>query len=60
MEEYKTLMNCLKLTPAERRVCDLKYVEGLNFMEIGDRLGYSESGIKKIHGRALNKIARVI
>ncbi len=60
IEEYHRLMARVKLTPIERQVCDLKYLEGQNLAFIGDKLGYSESGIKSIHKRALRKIAKMI
>ena len=60
MAEYRSLMQRAKLTPVGRAVCDLKYLEGQNLSYIGDRLGYSESGIKRIHQRALQKISKLI
>ena len=60
ISEYRSLMQRAKLTPVERAVCDLKYLDGQNLAYIGDRLGYSESGIKRIHHRALQKISKLI
>jgi len=60
LEEYHRLLDRVKLTPIERQVCDLKYLGGQNMAFIGDKLGYSESGIKRIHKRALHKISKMI
>ena len=60
MAEYRILMQRAKPTPIERAVCDLKYLDGQNLAYIGDKLGYSESGIKRIHRRALQKISKLI
>lgn len=51
-------MSKIKLTPVERHVCDLKYLDDKTFMEIGESIGISESGAIKAHKRALEKIAR--
>ena len=58
ISDYKELMSKIKLTPVERHVCDLKYLDDKTFMEIGESIGISESGAIKAHKRALEKIAR--
>lgn len=58
--DYRAILAQVKLTAIERRVCDLRYLDGLSLMEIGDRLGYSESGVKRIHRHILEKISSVL
>lgn len=40
--------------PAEQRVLRLRYLCGLNWKEIGEKMGYNERQPKRIHGSALN------
>lgn len=60
VKDYSQLMDTAKLTPIERRVCDLKYLKDFSMITIGEELGYSESGIKKIHQRVLTKLQVVL
>ena len=57
---YLDLMNRAKLTPTERIVCDMKYLEGQNLCFIGDTLGFSEDWTKRIHHSALKKLSQII
>ena len=41
--------------PDERRVLRLRYLWGLGWKEIGEKMGYSREGAIKLHGRALPK-----
>lgn len=41
-------------------MCDYKYRKGWSLIQIGEELGYSESGVKRIHLRALKKLEKVI
>lgn len=59
-EIYFRFMERAKLTPIERDVCDMKYLKGHDLAFIGDTLGYSEDGIKRIHHRALKKLVQII
>lgn len=56
VDEYRRLMDRVKLTPLERDVCDRKYLQGQNLAFIGDMLGFSEDYTKHIHQKALCKI----
>lgn len=40
--------------PAEQRVLRLRYLWGLNWKEIGEKMGYNERQPQRIHGSALN------
>ena len=57
---YLDLMNRAKLTPTERIVCDMKYLDGQNLCFIGDSLGFSEDWTKRIHKAALKKLSQII
>lgn len=57
---YLELMDKAKLTPTERIVCDMKYLEGQNLCFIGDTLGFSEDWTKRIHKTALKKLSQII
>ena len=59
-QDYISLMDSAKLTPTERQVCDYRYLCDYNMAHIGDLMGYSESGIKRIHRRALQKIEKLL
>ena len=57
---YLELMDKAKLTPNERTVCDMKYLDGQNLCFIGDTLGFSEDWTKRIHRQALLKLSKII
>ena len=57
---YFELMDKAKLTPIERTVCDMKYLQGQNLCFIGDSLGFSEDWTKRIHRAALQKLSQII
>ena len=40
--------------PVEQRVLRLRYLWGLNWKEIGEKMGYNERQPQRIHGSALN------
>jgi RNA polymerase sigma-70 factor (ECF subfamily) len=49
-----------KLSASARRVLDLYYKDGLNFREIGERLGESLHTVKSRHRRALHQIKLIL
>ena len=59
-QDYQSLMDNANLTEVERTVCDYKYRKGWSLIQIGEEPGYSESGIKRIHLRALKKLEKMI
>ena len=60
VQDYQSLMDNANLTEVERVVCDYKYHRGWSLIQIGEELGYSESGIKRIHLRAMKKLEKLI
>ncbi|MCX6781136.1 MAG: sigma-70 family RNA polymerase sigma factor [Candidatus Magasanikbacteria bacterium] len=49
-----------KLTASARRVLDLYYKDGLNFREIGERLGESLHTVKSRHRRAVHQMRLIL
>lgn len=50
------------LRPIERKVIDEIYIkgkEGMTYVRLGQVLGYSESGVKKIRDKALKKMMKI-
>ena len=58
--EYCIIVNRAKLTDVERQVVDMKYLNGKSLIFIGEEIGYSENTVKKLHHRALRKLAKLI
>lgn len=54
-KEYKEIMNSVQQLEdeSERDILFYRYIKGLSFWEISDKMGYSERQIHRIHGRAL-------
>lgn len=55
---FEELVDGLLLSETEKEILSDIYVKKLPLWEIGNRHGYSESGIKKIHSRLLKKIIK--
>lgn len=58
-ESYEDLLSRVNLLPKEREILDLHYLQGLSLMEIGERMGYSESRVKQIHRRILDVLTGI-
>lgn len=48
-----------RMSPADREILDLRYVEGLTFAEINARLGITQSAVKMRHLRAIERLRDV-
>ena len=57
---FDELLSRALLSPTEKSILRLHYVENKDFRYIGDVLGFSESGIKKKHCHALKIIAKLL
>ena len=44
--------------PSHRTVLRMKYIDGMTFQQIADRLHYSKRQIQRIHGRALKHVTQ--
>lgn len=50
-------VNGLK-SPLEREIMRYRYIEGMTWADVGKIMHYSESHLRRIHGRAIRKIER--
>ena len=53
---FNTLISDAMLTEQEEQLLRMHYLEGKLLSYCGDMLGYTESAIKQVHRRALEKI----
>lgn len=53
-------MERAKLTEIERKVCDMKYLQGWRLIDIAEELGYCERQIRRVHQKALRKLTALI
>ena len=58
IKAIETALKCL--TERERKVVVLKYIEGMKWSEVSDKLGFSEKWCKEIKKQAYNKLIRVL
>jgi RNA polymerase sigma-70 factor (ECF subfamily) len=60
-EEQKRLMEVMdRLSPDHRQVVHLRYWDNLRFSEIGQAMDRSEEAAKKLYGRALCELKRLM
>ena len=60
VERYLSLMERAKFTELERKVCDMKYLQGWRLIDIAEELGYCERQIRRVHQKALRKLTALI
>lgn len=60
VEVFENLLNASTLSELDKEIFRRHYIEEQDFAFIADELGYSESGIKKRHMKALKKLSRII
>jgi DNA-directed RNA polymerase specialized sigma subunit len=58
--EFNTLLDSIVLSDKERQMMQLYYVERKDFDYIADELGYTKSGILRMHKRVLKRIEALI
>lgn len=58
--EFNQILDLVVLTPQERRIMELHYLQGMSLMQIGFELGYAEITVCKKHQKILQKIAKVL
>lgn len=56
--DFEEFVDGLLLSETEKKILSDIYVEKLPMWEVGNKHGYSESGVKKIHSRLLKKIIK--
>lgn len=59
-EEFESFINRFLFSEKEKEILIDIYVNRLELWKIGVKHGYSESGIKRIHSKALKKIIKVL
>ena len=55
ISSFDNLLKCSTLSDDDKLLMQLHYIQGKDFLYIGDMLGYAESTIKKRHKRILKK-----
>lgn len=59
-DAFYSILDMVVLSDTEKEILRLWYLKGLTFMQISEKLGYSERTIKKKHGDALKKIKKIL
>lgn len=57
---FEDLLQQTTLSDLDKTILRLHYLQDKDFSFIADELGYSESGIRKRHLKALKKLANII
>ena len=57
---FENLLENAMLDDIDKQILKMHYLQGKDLSYIADELGYSESGIKKRHAKALNKISKLL
>lgn len=60
VSSFYSLINSVVLSPIDKQILILHYIDEKDFRFIGDTLGYSESTIKKKHRKILAKLSKVL
>lgn len=58
--EFNALLDSIVLSDKEKQMMQLYYVERKDFDYIADELGYTKSGILRMHKRVLKRIEALI
>lgn len=59
LSTFTDLLNRTTLSEIDKEIMHLHYVKDKDFKFIGDKFGYSESGIKKRHKKILFKLNKM-
>ena len=57
---FEKILNSSTLSELDKTIFRLHYLEEKDFGFIADELGYSESGIRKRHGKAIRKLSKIL
>lgn len=57
---FETLIEACMLTREEKQLMYLHYVDGLDFCDIAEKLGYSEVTMQRWHHRILRKLNKLL
>ena len=60
IDTFEKILGSSTLSDIDKEIFRMHYLEEKDFSFIADHFGYSESGIKKRHRKALNKLSKII
>lgn len=60
LSTFEGLLKASTLSDLDKKILRMHYLEEKDYAFIADSLGYSESGIKKRHIKALKKLSNII
>lgn len=60
LEDFEGLLEASTLTALDKQIFKMHYLHEKDFAFIADSLGYSESGIRKRHLKALKKLSTLL
>lgn len=60
LSSFEGLLEVSTLCDLDKKILRMHYLEEKDYAFIADSLGYSESGIKKRHMKALKKLSNII
>lgn len=60
LKTFEQLLQESTLSELDKQIFRLHYLEDKDFAFIADELGYSESGIRKRHRRAIKKLSSIL
>ena len=58
--EFEEIIDSSTLSPDDKELMRMHYLDGKDFRFIGDTLGFSEATIKYRHRKALRKIGNIL
>ena len=60
VKEFNQVLDLIILTPEERKIMELHYLQGKSLLEISFELNYAEVTICRKHQKILRKISKVL
>lgn len=60
IDVFEKILSSSTLSELDKSIFRLHYLEDKDFTYIADELGYSESGIRKRHWKALKKLRKIL
>jgi RNA polymerase sigma factor (sigma-70 family) len=57
---FQQILDESTLTDLEKEIITLHYLEDKDYRYIGDKLGFSETTVKRKHQKALKKISKIL
>ena len=57
---FEKILSSSTLSELDKSIFRMHYLEQKDFAYIADQLGFSESGIRKRHGKAIRKLSKIL